>query len=115
MYTRSLGPSLDTLEAMMKALYALFREVCICAEVDLYFASSLRDVLLPDINLELEEELPSSESNNGGPGFSKCGVRNLLKTHIFGSSPRNLGWDSAVCVLTSFPDDSAISQEDFSS
>lgn len=36
-YTSSLGPGLDTLEAMMKAFYALFREVCIYAEVDLYF------------------------------------------------------------------------------
>ena len=48
---------------------------------------SLRDVLLPHINLQLEEELTSGESDHVGQWFLKCGVRNFLKTHIFGSCP----------------------------
>lgn len=63
------------------------RSLHICREVGLYFWVFLRDVLLPHINLQLEEELTSGESDHVGQWFSKYGVRNLLKTHIFGSCP----------------------------
>lgn len=63
------------------------------------------------VNLVLKEELTSGKDNPlyVKQWFSeKFDFRNLLEMYLIRSHPRTLYWDPAICILTSFPDDSAI-------